>query len=106
MRPISQPRTVQQLAALQIAGAFSCFDTLAAQHFHYRTVAALVTTPAMPTPARVTVDEFDRAARQETKRAQDATSSSVLSLQQLRLWHARRGTLHLFYIQYPSNAPR
>lgn len=106
MRPISQPRTVQQLAALQIAGAFSCFDTLAAQHFHYRTVAALLTTPAMPTPARVTVDEFERAARQETKRAQDATSSSVLSLQQLRLWHARRGTLHLFYIQYPSNAPR
>ena len=71
-----------------------------------RTVAALLTKPTMPAPARVTVDEFERAARQETKRAQDATSSSVLSLQQLRLWHARRGTLHLFYIQYPSNAPR
>lgn len=107
MRPISQPRTVQQLAALQIAGAFSCLDTLAAQHFHYRTVAALLTTPAMPAPPpRVTVDEFERAARQETKRDQDGTSAGVLSLQQLRLWHARRGTLHLFYIQYPSNAPR
>ena len=106
MRPISQPRTVQQLAAMQIAGAFSCLDPLGAQHFLYRTVALLLTTPFLPTPARVTVDEFDRAARKETRRAKDGTSSGVLSLQQLRLWHARRGTLHLFYIQYPSNAPR
>lgn len=99
-------RPVQQLAALRIASAFSCLDTLAAQHFHYRTVATLLTTPAKPAPAARTFEEFERAARQETKRDQGGTSSGVLSLQQLCLWHARRGTLHLFYIQYPSNAPR
>ncbi len=91
---------------MQIAGAFSCFALTEARHFQYRTVAALLTTPTLPAPSRVTVDEFDRAARQETKRDQGSTSSGVLSMQQLRLWHARRGTLHLFYIQYPSNAPR
>lgn len=90
---------------MQIAGAFSCLDPLDAQHFRYRTVAALLTTPYLPAPARVTVDEFERAARKETKRRR-SSSSGTLSLMELRLWHARRGTLHLFYIQYPSNAPR
>jgi len=50
-------------------------------------------------------NSFGVAARQLARRT-GAKKPAALSLAQLRYWHWRRGTLHLFFALYPEEALR
>jgi hypothetical protein len=71
----------------------------------YRTAAAALTQPVIRRKRRSGFNTFGMAAQQLAKR-EGAKKPAALSLAQLRYWHWRRGTLHLFFALYPEEALR